>query len=65
MAKMDLRWFLPLIFTSNALWNFAMLMLGYLFGSKANSMVIYVSFTAMFLVILVISHFVYKELKSY
>ena len=65
MAKMHLRWFLPLIFTSNALWNFAMLMLGYLFGSEANSMVIYVSFTAMFLVILVISHFVYKELKSY
>lgn len=65
MAKMDLRWFLPLIFSANALWNFAMLMLGYLFGSEANSMVIYVSFSAMLLVILIISKFVYQELKSY
>ncbi|HIP52114.1 MAG TPA: DedA family protein [Campylobacterales bacterium] len=65
MAKMDLRWFLPLIFVSNSLWNFAMLMLGYLFGENANSQVIYVSITAMLLVIGTISIFVYKELKSY
>jgi len=65
MAKMNLPWFLALIFTSNALWNFAMLMLGYLFGSEANSMVIYVSFTAMFFIIITISFFVYRELKSY
>jgi len=65
MAKMDLRWFLPLIFCSNALWNFAMLMLGYMFGEEANSQVIYVSLLAMLLVIGTISIFVYKELKSY
>ena len=65
MAKMDLRWFLPLIFCSNALWNFAMLMLGYMFGEEANSQVIYVSLSAMLLVIGTISVFVYKELKSY
>jgi membrane protein DedA with SNARE-associated domain len=65
MAKMDLRWFLPLIFCSNALWNFAMLMLGYMFGENANSQVIYVSLTAMIIVIGTISIFVYKELKSY
>ncbi len=65
MAKMDLRWFLPLIFTSNTLWNFAMLMLGYLFGSEANSQVIYVSLAAMFLVIVSITVFLYRELKSY
>ena len=65
MAKMDLRWFLPLIFCSNALWNFAMLMLGYMFGENANSQVIYVSLSAMLLVIGTISIFVYKELKSY
>ena len=40
MAKMDLHWFLPLIFCSNALWNFAMLMLGYMFGEEANSQII-------------------------
>jgi membrane protein DedA with SNARE-associated domain len=65
MAKMDLRWFLPLIFCSNALWNFAMLMIGYLFGENATSQVLYISLFGMFLVITVISTFVYKELKSY
>ena len=65
MAKMDLRWFLPLIFTANALWNFAMLMLGYLFGESANSEVIYVSLFSIFFVVSVISIFIYKELKSY
>ena len=65
MAKMDLRWFLPLIFCSNSLWNFSMLMLGYMFGSDADSIVIYVSLIAMILVIAIISTFVYKELKSY
>ena len=65
MAKMDLRWFLPLIFTSNALWSFAMLMLGYLFGNDASSKVLYISLTGMTIVIVTISIFVYKELKSY
>jgi len=65
MAKMDLRWFLPLIFCSNALWNFAMLMLGYLFGEDAGSQVLYVSLFGIIFVITVISTFVYKELKSY
>ena len=65
MAKMDLRWFLPLIFTSNALWSFAMLMLGYMFGDDASSNVFYLSFTGMLIVIVSISLFVYKEFKSY
>jgi len=65
MAKMDLRWFIPLIFTSNALWSFAMLMLGYLFGDDASSKVLYISFTGMIIVIMTISIFVYKEFKSY
>ena len=65
MAKMDLRWFLPLIFTSNALWSFVMLMLGYMFGEDASSKVLYLSFTGMFIVIATISMFVYKEFKSY
>jgi len=65
MAKMDLRWFLPLIFTSNALWSFAMLMLGYLFGEDASSKVLYLSITGMLIVIVSISLFVYREFKSY
>ncbi len=65
VARMDLRWFIPLIFISNALWNFAMLMLGYLFGDDANSKALYLVGCAAILVIVIISSFVYKEFKSY
>jgi len=65
IAKMDLRWFLPLIFISNALWNSAMLALGYLFGEDAGSEVLYVGLAGLLLVIIIISRFVYKEFKSY
>ncbi len=65
IARMDLRWFIPLIFISNALWNFAMLMLGYLFGDDANSQALYLVGGAAILVIVIISSFVYKEFKSY
>jgi len=65
IAKMDLRWFLPLIFFSNALWNFAMLMLGYLFGEDANSQAIYLVTGGAVFMILIITIFVYREFKSY
>jgi len=65
MAKMDLRWFIALIFTSNALWSFAMLMLGYQFGEDANSKLLYLSLSGMLIVIVSISLFVYREFKSY
>ena len=65
MAKMDLRWFVPLIFISNSLWNFAMLMLGYMFGEDANSKAIYLVGGTAIIVVLIISSFVYKEFKSY
>jgi len=65
MAKMDLRWFIPIIFTSNALWNFAMIMLGYIFGEDASSKAIYVVAGGVILVVIFISTFVYKEFKSY
>ena len=65
MAKMDLRWFVPLIFISNSLWNFAMLMLGYMFGEDANSKAIYLVASAAILVIIIMSSFVYREFKSY
>ena len=65
IAKMDLRWFLPLIFTSNMLWNFAMLMLGYMFGDEAASKTIYIIAIGTVIVVLTISSFVYREFKSY
>lgn len=65
IAKMDLRWFLPIIFFSNALWNFAMLMLGYLFGEDANSQAIYLVSGGAVFMILIITIFVYWEFKSY
>ena len=65
MAKMDLRWFLPLIFISNSLWNIAMLLLGYLFGNEANSYVGYLIGGGTVIIVLTISLFVYREFKSY
>lgn len=65
IAKMDLRWFIPLIFLSNAIWNSMMLTLGYIFGEDADSHLFYIGLGGMLLVIAVISRFVYKELKSY
>ena len=64
IAKMDLRWFIPLIFTSNSIWNFAMLMLGYMFGEDAGSKTIYIIGSATIIVVITISTFVYKEFKS-
>ena len=65
MAKMDLRWFIPLIFTSNALWNFAMLMIGYTFGEHGTSQVTFLITSIALLIIALISSFIYKEFKSY
>lgn len=65
MARMDLRWFLPIIFISNAAWNFGMLMLGYLFGADASSEALYFTLGGMILVVSLISILVYREIKSY
>ena len=65
IAKMPLYWFIPIIFTSNALWNFAMLMLGYIFGNDANSKAIYLALAGAVIVIIAITTFIYKEFKSY
>jgi membrane protein DedA with SNARE-associated domain len=65
MAKMDLRWFVPLIFISNSIWNFAMLMLGYMFGEDASSKTIYIIGGATIIVVITITTFIYKEFKSY
>lgn len=65
MAKMNLRWFLPLVFVSNAVWNFAMLLLGYMFGANAGSQAFYLTLGGMVLIVSLISIFVYREIKSY
>jgi membrane protein DedA with SNARE-associated domain len=65
MAKMDLKWFLPIVFISNALWNSGMLMLGYMFGADASSEAFYFTLGGMILVVSLISIFVYREIKSY
>lgn len=64
MARMSLRWFIPLIFTSNALWNFAMLMLGYMFGEDASSKATYLIAGGATMVVVLIGSFVYKEFKE-
>jgi len=64
MAKMDLRWFIPLIFLSNSLWNFAMLTLGYMFGEDGNNKATYLVAGGATVVIVFIGSFIYKEFKE-
>ena len=63
MAKMSLLWFIPLIFLSNSIWNSAMLLLGYLFGTSVDKEVTYLAIGGVVFVVVVISSLVYKELK--
>ncbi len=65
IAKMDLKWFVPIIFFSNALWNVGMLMLGYMFGADASREATYLVVGAVLFVVVVISVLVYREFKSY
>ena len=65
MAKMELKWFLPIIFLSNMLWNSAMVMIGYTFGAEANREVSYLITLTTLTIVFIISYFVYKEFKSY
>lgn len=65
IAKMDLKWFIPIIFISNSIWNIAMLSLGYIYGKDAPSHIIYIASGGVILTIVVISVFVYREFRSY
>jgi len=65
IANMDLRWFIPLIFFSNALWSIAMLILGYMFGANANTQALYLVGGGVLLMIIIITIFIYREFKSY
>jgi len=64
IAKMELKWFIPIIFLSNAIWNTAMVMLGYAFGEDASSKAIYIVGGGAILMIVAISLFVYREFNS-
>lgn len=61
IAKMELKYFVPIIFLSNALWNTGMLMLGYMFGAQASQEFTYMVIGGVLLVIVVISALVYRE----
>lgn len=63
IAKMSLGWFIPLIFISNSIWNSAMLLLGYLFGTSVDREVSYLAMGGVLFVIIIVSSLIYKELK--
>jgi len=60
IAKMELKWFIPIIFFSNALWNVGMLMLGYMFGANASEEATYLVIGGVVVVVVVISILVYR-----
>jgi len=62
IAKMDLKWFLPLIFASNFVWNMAMLGIGYYFGQNANDIAKILAWLIFALVIIVV--FIYLKSKK-
>jgi membrane protein DedA with SNARE-associated domain len=63
VAKMPLRWFMPLIFLSNSIWNSAMLLLGYLFGTSVDKEVTYLAIGGVVFVVIIISSLIYKEIR--
>ena len=63
ISKMPLRWFIPLIFLSNSIWNSAMLLLGYIFGTSVDKEVGYLAMGGVIFVVMVVSSLIYKELK--
>ena len=65
ISKMELKWFIPIIFFSNSIWNIAMIMLGYMFGEDASSKAIYLIGGGAVLMIAIISLFVYREFRNY
>ena len=64
IAKMDLRYFLPLIFTSNFIWNILMLSLGYYFGQNANDIAKLLGWLIFALIVIVIFIYIKTKKKS-
>ncbi len=63
IAKVELKYFIPIIFISNSIWNTAMLLLGYIYGKDASSHAIYIVGGGAIFVIAVVSFFVYREIR--
>jgi len=63
IAKVELKYFIPIIFISNSIWNTAMLLLGYIYGKDASSHTIYIVGGGAIFVIAVVSFFVYREIR--
>lgn len=65
IAQMSLKWFLPLIFISNLVWNISMIMLGYLYGQEANNSSSYLFLgTGIILIMIIITIKTYKEINK-
>lgn len=61
ISKMELKWFVPIIFLSNSIWNTAMLTLGYMYGESASSYTVYLLGGGAIVMIGAVSFFVYRE----
>ncbi len=63
IAKVELKYFIPIIFISNSIWNMSMLLLGYMYGEDASSHTIYIVGGGAIFVIAIVSFFVYREVR--
>lgn len=65
IAQMSLKWFIPLVFISNFVWNFSMIMLGYLYGQKASESSSYLFLgVGIILIMLIVTIKIYKEMLT-
>ena len=64
IAKMNLMWFLPLIFVSNLFWNIAMISIGYYFGENSNNIASFLGWIIFALVILLVLIYIFTKIKS-
>ena len=65
MAQMNLKWFIPLIFISNLIWNLSMIMLGYLYGKDNENSTSFLFFASgIIVIIIVVTIITYKEINS-
>lgn len=65
ISQMNLKWFIPLIFISNLIWNTSMIMLGYLYGQEANNSTSYILLAGgIILIMILITVITYKEMNN-
>ena len=66
LSRLKLRYFIPLTFAANLIWVNFMLLIGFIFGEGkvSHRKVFYVSFVLLCIVIMVVSVYVYKNIKK-